>query len=261
MPRPDTQQSEMPIILSALKRAFRTRGITYRDVARALDISLTSVKRYMSGSMIAAQDLERLCRVAGFRLSELIELARKEQEREGELLTEEQEHALLGDQALAFILFLLLRGWSAAEIKARFAVSEARLVSFLARLDRLRLIDLLPENKVRVLAPSRIRWRSHNGIRRSTYEFLKEEFAKSRFDDPSLVWRHELLQLTPAQVDQLTAQFEELMRTAREMSTSGSRLPRLETAWFGVRTALQPIRLALQSEPDGPIYSRLAGPM
>ena len=103
-----------------------------------------------------------------------------------------------------------------------------------------------------MLAPSQVQWRDPQRIRRSTYEFFKQEFLSSRFEDESFIWQQELLQLSAAQVEELARLCDELIRTSRDMSMSGSRLPRRETSWYGLWTMIQPIRLGLYPENQEP---------
>jgi len=48
-------------LVDALKRALRQHGFTYVDVARALDLSESSVKRLFARKDLTLERLERVC--------------------------------------------------------------------------------------------------------------------------------------------------------------------------------------------------------
>ena len=87
--RLDNERTEIPAILGTLKRLYRSKGILYRDVARMLDLSETTVKRYLTGHGLTVEILESLCRIVGLRMSDAFAIAQEDIEASSSTLEEE----------------------------------------------------------------------------------------------------------------------------------------------------------------------------
>ena len=59
-------------IILALKRALRSRGITYAMLAKRISLSEPSVKRILSRGSLSLPRLERICEATGISLEELM---------------------------------------------------------------------------------------------------------------------------------------------------------------------------------------------
>lgn len=65
-------------------------------------------------------------------------------------LTTEQEATLVSDSKPLLVAVCALNQWTAAEITSRYRLTEPECVQRRLRLDRMRLIDLLPGNRIRL---------------------------------------------------------------------------------------------------------------
>src|SRR3984885_6385641 len=74
-------QSEIPLLLRALKSQLKARGLLYHDVAEKLGVSETTVKRYLTGHSLTVEILEDLCGVVDIRLSDLLVISQEEPEQ------------------------------------------------------------------------------------------------------------------------------------------------------------------------------------
>lgn len=81
-----------------------------------------------------------------------------EGERRISRLTREQEEELVADVRLLLVALLVRNRWGFEDIVREYAISETECVRLLARLDRLRLIELQPGNRVRLLVARNFRW-------------------------------------------------------------------------------------------------------
>ena len=162
-------------LVAALRHALKARGITYRQLAGALAVSEPTVKRMFAGRAVTLARLEAVCELAGVDLYELARMARREAAVPRELAPE-QEEALARDARLLTVFHLLLSEWTAVEILADYALTEAELVRLLARLERLGLIELAPGNRVRLRCARHVDWRSDGPVRRAYAERVLREF-------------------------------------------------------------------------------------
>ncbi|WP_145842168.1 helix-turn-helix domain-containing protein [Denitratisoma sp. DHT3] len=241
--------SEIPLLLSALKDVFRNQGLRYADIAAALDISQMTVKRYLSGKGLGLGVLEQLCRLAGISLTELSELAVQHAAPREANLSEAQESALAEHFSLAVLLHLLQSGWAPQEIQAEFGLPEPVLVATLGYLDRLGFIDLLPDNRVRLRGARHIPWSRNPRLKRSFNLHLKKHFTKD-FADPEVLWRYRLVKLSAKSRSRLEGLFEEWSRTVHALAQEDRRLPADQCQWHGVLFADQPVDLSEVREPS-----------
>lgn len=241
--------SELPEILIALKKVLRTKGIRYRDLAKATSRSESTIKRYLSGGgAVSIQMLERFCQMAGVRLSELTVLASQGHGGRPQRLREDQEQALADDLFLAFIFLLVRFNWSVSRIRSEYGVDEPRIISALTRLDRAGLIELLPGNRYRLLVAPTYEANRDAGLVRGINRWLKSELLKLDVEDPKTPWVREIVWITPDQVVQLMGLMDAFIHDVRKTTRGTHRHPVEDASWFGVFAAVQP--LAVFVPPD-----------
>ena len=208
--------SQVQQLHSAVKQLLKNRGMTYAQLARGLRISESSVKRLLSRGGLTLERLEQICNLLETDFSELAKRVEKEQMQVQEL-TLQQETELADDPHLLAVAYHLLNDWTPARIRKSYAVTDAALTGLLTKLDRLRLIELLPNNRVKVLIGKNLRWRPNGPLRRRyTAQALAEFF------DAAFLGRGERLRflarelsftsvaLLQRKLDKLAAEFEDL---------------------------------------------------
>jgi transcriptional regulator with XRE-family HTH domain len=170
-------------LIDTLKQTLKAHGKTYADIADCLDLSEASVKRLFSEKSFSLRRLDQVCQMMGMEISDLVQ---QMNERAGSAaissLSLEQEQEIAGDLELLLITVCLLNRWTLQEIMERFHLSEPRCIKHLAKLDRLRLIELLPKNRVKLLVARNFKWRENGPIQRFFQDKLEAEFFSSRFD-------------------------------------------------------------------------------
>ncbi len=169
-------------MVASLKRALKQRGITYAHVATSIDLSEASVKRCFASADFS---LDRLEAIAALVDMDLIELARAaEADAEWiESLTVDQEAELVADQHLLLTAYLLLNGWTPQQITKDYQIDELPMVRLLARLDRMKLIELLPGNRVRLRTAPGFRWRDQGPIIRYFHTVVRDAFIAQQTSD------------------------------------------------------------------------------
>ena len=209
--------NEVEQLLAALKRELRVRRMTYRDVAKALAISEPTVKRLFSTGRFTLSRLTQLTSVLGLTLAEVVQGFKAEPQLSA--LTIAQEAEVVSDPKLLLVAVCTLNNWSAAEILATFRLSEPECVQRLLRLDRMRLIDLLPGNRVRLNVARNFDWLPGGPIRRFFTEKGQSDFLDAKFDGAGEMHAFAHGMLTRAAADEfhvllrrLRAQFDELHR-------------------------------------------------
>src|SRR4029078_2175757 len=143
-------------LIDTLKKLLKAQGLTYAAVATRVGLSEASVKRLFSARTFTLKRLETFCRFLDIDFFELARLARSGADEVREM-TAKQETALANDAKLLGVFYLLLSVWKAGDIVALYEISRPALTRLLVRLDRLGLIDLLPQDRVRLKVPNLLR--------------------------------------------------------------------------------------------------------
>lgn len=169
-------------LIETLKRALKAHGKTYAEVAVALELSEASVKRLFAEQSFSLARLERVCQLIGMEISDLVAMMNDGRRTQISGLSREQEQELAGDLELLLVTVCVLNHWTLAQILDYFEIPETRCIRHLARLDRLKLIELLPRNRIKLLVAPNFKWQENGPIQRFFQEKLEAEFFASRFD-------------------------------------------------------------------------------
>lgn len=172
------------ILVETLKQALKSHGKTYRDVAQALELSEASVKRIFSGNKLSLQRLSDICQMMGMEITDLVQIM-SERITTTKELSEAQEQQIADDTLLLLVAVCVLNKFTFEEILAGYEISETELIRKLAHLDRLKIIELLPKNRIKLLISSNFRWRENGPIQRFFQAKVGQEFFASRFDKPT----------------------------------------------------------------------------
>ena len=168
-------------LVGALKQVLKGRGVTYAEIARRLGISEASMKRVFAKQTFTLERLDKTCQVLGIEITDLAKMVEHEAERVTQL-TSEQESEIVSDPKLLLVAVHALNHWAMEEIVDRYTISKTECIRLLVRLDRLRIIDLLPNNRIRVIVGRNFSWRPDGPLRRYFRGQLEANFFGSRFD-------------------------------------------------------------------------------
>jgi transcriptional regulator with XRE-family HTH domain len=210
--------AQVSLLVTELKKHLKAEGITYAVLAKRLNLSESSIKRQFARQSFTVKGLEEICNVVGLEIGDLVALMNERREFLTEL-TPEQEDALLADPKLLLMMYLLLNGWSLAEITSTFTIDDPEAERLLIRLHRARIIELLPFNRVKLLTARNFTWRRNGPVQRFMTREVQREFLDSTFAGPGeqsrfvagLLSRASLLQLQQS-IDRVAREFDELAR-------------------------------------------------
>jgi len=172
--------AETTAIVNALKHALKIRGITYVDIAEALSLSESSVKRLFSKNDLTLKRLDQICALAGIEISDLLGIAEEAREKLDQL-PQDVEQALVDDSKLLLVAYCVLNYWTFEEILSYYAFEEPELIGMFTKLDRLKLIDLAPGNRTRLLVSAQFQWRRGGPIETFFQRQVQHRFLASHF--------------------------------------------------------------------------------
>lgn len=240
--------SESQELVKTLKRCLKGRGLTYGDVASHLELSEPQVKRLFSRGGWSMERVEAVCSLLDMSLHELVQLSSRQSASGNSVLTLKQEQALADDQSLLTWFYLLVNGWSPAEISDEFGTNSHTATRILARLDRLLLIDLLPGNQVRLRTAQVIDWRRGGPIWRQYEERVREEFLRYGFRGESDLLRLTTGELSTASLSIFNRKLRALLKEFGELARIDRSLPASEKHSVGLLAALRPWVFSLLQE-------------
>ncbi len=167
-------------LMATLKRELKAQGITYARVARHLQLSENSIKRLFAEQKFSLPRLEQVCQLLGIELSDLMQKMVEHSHRI-EMLTEQQERDIAADIKLLLVSICVLNHWTFDEILEAYTLSESECIQLLAKLDRLKIIELLPLNRVRLTVAKNFRWRPNGPIQQFFQREVQSDFFRSSF--------------------------------------------------------------------------------
>jgi len=208
--------TEIEQLIATLKRQIRRQGMTYRDVAAALNVSEGSVKRTFASGRFTLERLAEVGNLLGLSLAELTQQASAEAPRLS-TLTERQEKELVSDNKLLLVAVCALNHWTVADMVSAYRLSDSDCISRLVRLDRLRLIDLLPNNRIRIVAARDFDWLPGGPIQQFFLKHGQADFLASGFGAPkdALAFAHGML--TGSSVAEVQAELRKLRKKFAEL--------------------------------------------
>jgi len=173
--------AQTKLLIDTLKLSLKAHGKTYSDVSKYLNLSEASVKRLFSERSFSLQRLDEVCQMINMEITDLVQLMNENNTVHLSGLSEEQEKEIANDLDLLLVTVCVLNRWAMQDIIGYFRLSEAECIGYLAKLDRLKLIELLPKNKVKLLVTANFKWRENGPIQCFFLDKLQADFFSSRF--------------------------------------------------------------------------------
>jgi len=173
--------SQTRSLIDTLKQELRKQRITYKQVSRALELSETSVKRLFSEEAFSIKRLEKACALLNMDISDLVHVMEKNVELTS-CLSREQEQELVSDVKLLLVAMLLMNKLKFSEIIRIYDISEPEGIQLLARLDRMKMIELQPGNRVKLMMAQNFQWIPNGPIQQFFESRVQLEFLDSSFN-------------------------------------------------------------------------------
>jgi DNA-binding Xre family transcriptional regulator len=213
-------------LVDALKNVLRARGVTYAKLAKAVGLSEASVKRIFAARSFTLERLDHVCAFLGIEISDLAKMV-AQQGDSPERLSWDREKELVSDPKLLLVAVHALNHWSFDEIAATYTLPRLECIRLLARLDKLGIIDLLPNNKIRVRVARNFAWLPDGPIQQYFRQQVQSDFFRSRFDEAGelMVFASGMLSRTgnaaiQSRMKRLSAEFSEMHHQDLELPLS-----------------------------------------
>ncbi|MEP6739619.1 MAG: helix-turn-helix transcriptional regulator [Caldimonas sp.] len=168
-------------LVTALKAELRSAAITYADLADALGMSESSIKRVFAKADMPLSRIDEILRVLKM---DFAELARKVADAQPlrRQLSAAQETAVVADRRLLLLAICCLSQWTFDAMTREYIFSDAECVKYLAQLDRLGIIELRPLNRYRLKVDKGFRWLPHGPVMQYFREHVAGDYLSGGFD-------------------------------------------------------------------------------
>ncbi|HEY0489278.1 MAG TPA: helix-turn-helix transcriptional regulator [Telluria sp.] len=167
-------------LVDTLKRLLKSRGITYADLAGRIDMSEASVKRMFSQKNFTLQRLDQILDACGIGFEELHAAQRGPQLVAQ--LTPAQEQEIIGDPQLLVVAVSAMNHMGFDDIVLTYALTEAQVTACLLRLDKIGFLELLPNNRVKLLIARTFSWIANGPIQSYFRSEAAADYLNARFD-------------------------------------------------------------------------------
>ena len=225
-------------LVDVLKRALKSRGITYGQVARSLKLSEASVKRMFSKRDFTLKRLDQICELTRAEFSDLAR-ALDEEENLVSQLTWEQEREIVSDRKLFLAAVCALNRVTVEQMVAVYDMTRAECIQLLARLDRLGFIRLQPNNRIKLLVSHTFSWLPDGPIQRFFKERAHHEYFHSRFARPHeyMVVMNGMLSRTSSAT--IVARLKRIAREFSELQKEDAGLPLSQRSAMSMLVAIR----------------------
>jgi len=182
--------------------------------------------------------LEEICQLMQMELSDLFLLYEESRQRITQL-TKEQEQELVKDSRLLLVAVSVRNRLSFEEITCNYQLKETECIQALAKLDRLKIIDLLQGNRIKLRIDEDFRWLPNGPIERFFEKQVQSHFLTSGFQGEQKQRLFLFGLLSDASAEVMNNKLQSLAKEFGELHRQDARLPIDKRSNFGLLLAMR----------------------
>lgn len=249
------------LLCKAIKQVLKSRDLTYRDLAAQLGLSEASVKRMFALQKLSLERVFHICEVLQISFADLALRADAMQESLPQLLWN-QEELLVTDTRLLLVAVCVLNQWRVTEIVAAYQMTEAECIQKLLMLERIGILQLMPENRVKLKVARDFDWLPNGPIHHFFQTKIQMDFlghagmpiagatASQQQINPQF-FMHGMF--TPEALDEIQADMSRLRQKISNLHLENLHIPKARKLSAGFLVALR-----MDWEPQ--IFSKMRRP-
>lgn len=174
--------SQSSLLVQALKQLLKSQNLTYNTLASHLGLSEASIKRMFANKQLSLDRIDAICEILGIEISDLLQKMQHMSKRITQL-TLEQEKIIVSNRKLCLITICIVNHWTLEEILSYYNLTQNECIHYLAELDKIKFIELLPKNKIKLLISRRFSWIPNGPIQRFFQQYILSDFMGSNFQN------------------------------------------------------------------------------
>jgi transcriptional regulator with XRE-family HTH domain len=144
------KESPQNLIRSFIKRQLEHRDLTYKELARAMNVSEITVKRWLTKRDFSTATLIEFGKILDFNVFDFIE-ANYFAPIHHQSYSIQQEEFLVKEPKAGLLLLKLIYNYPPEEIRQMLQISQAEFLRLLRKLDNLKFLELHPGEKIRFI--------------------------------------------------------------------------------------------------------------
>ncbi len=231
--------SQISLVYDTLKQCLREQRLTYKQLAKTLNVSEASVKRNFSLQAFSLDKLEQICECLNLSLSDLFSLSQKQQEKISQL-SEQQEMELLANPKLLLAAVCVRDGWRFSELIEHYDINEVEGIKLMTTLDKLKLIELLPNNHYKLLIAQDFRWIPSGPLEKFMEREVMVKFMDPKKNEPWMFRFYLRGRYSQTSISIIQRRLEQLRQEAAKLSSEDNALPIEERQHIGLLMAMRP---------------------
>lgn len=210
-------------VFDGLRMHLKARDMTYADLARALKISEATVKRIFATKNCTLERLDEICELLQVDLAELARGAPRDYKLINQL-TPAQEQELMAEPALLLVAICAIQQMRVDEMVELYELDEAQCVKLLLRLERIGILEVHENNRIRLRLARTFAWNPDGPIMRYAKSQTPDFFAHG-FDGPGEFMRMVTVRVSGEARIALLRRLEQVAREYDEQHSADARLP------------------------------------
>ncbi len=199
-------------IIESLKSHLKMRGLSYQDVAEVWGVAHSSVKRIMSSKEISLLRIEMACQLMDLAPADFYRQIPFEKTADLFYLSKEQELKLSKDPEALHYFLLLQHGEGAGEISKKYSITQEKSIRIQAQLERMGLIEVHPQDRIKRNHIGRLRFRKDGPIGRHLEKVAKTQFLETEFQKDDEYFTFLNLYLIPGDPQKLKVRFIDIFK-------------------------------------------------
>jgi abortive infection bacteriophage resistance protein len=152
---------------------------------------------------------------------------------------------LVSDPKRLLVAVCVFNNWTFQEILDTYLFDEHALIRFLATLDKMKLIELQPKNRIKLLMSADFAWIPKGPINRFFEEQVKDDFFKSHFNGPGEIRLFTSGMLSRASNEVLLRKINGLAKSFRQLNDDDKVLPLSKRFGTSMMIAMRPWELTV----------------
>ena len=228
-------------LVNALKSELRAAGVTYADLADALGMSESSVKRVFAKSDMPLSRIDEMLRVLRW-ISPSWRARSPTRSRCRASSPSSRRPPSSPTASLLLLAICCLSQWSFEAMTKEYAFSDAECIKYLAQLDRLGIIELRPLNRYRLKLAKGFRWLPHGPVMTYFREHVAADYLSGGFDGEGELIMLVHGEITPSLAASLVERLRRVGQDFAQAHLADQRLPDEQrtpyTLLVGMRTWL-----------------------
>lgn len=231
--------SQIKQIANTLKQLLKQHKITYRIIAQELAMSEANIKRVFATNSFSLERLEQICNIINLTLSDLFSLSEKQQQQLTEL-TLEQEQELIENPKLLLVAVCVRDYWRFEEIIEHYDIDVYECIRLMAKLDKIKLIQLLPNNNYKLLIAQDFRWIKNGPLEQFMEKEVLSRFMASSFDGKDCFRFYLRGRYSQSSVEIIQRKLNQITKEAAALNIEDSDLPLEKRKHMGMLFAMRP---------------------